>query len=188
VVLKFFYQGSAASFQLTERHAIYLNVRSVYMPPPSFNTILKRFDGSIGRALYDAAAHGRTHILKILFENGVDLNYKCDFCYDLSLLHIAAKMPSNQKALKYLLESGATLFIDDMQNQFGLTPLMVACSNGSASEELAMLLLKFGADAKCKKTSKGSRGYTAYDFLLKIREKEFKPSPEFIEVLRVATF
>ncbi len=154
------------------------------MPPPSFNTILKRFDGSIGRALCDAADYGRAHILKILSENGVDLNYKCDFYYGLSLLHIAAVMPRNKKALKYLLENGATLFIDDMQNEFGKTPLMIACSNGSPSEELTMLLLKFGADAKCKQASKG---YTAYDFLLQVDTKGFEPSPEFLEILRMAT-
>jgi ankyrin repeat protein len=96
-------------------------------------------------------------------------------------------MPRSQKALKYLLENGATLFIDDMQNEFGKTPLMIACSNGRPSEELAMLLLKFGADPKCKKASRGSIGYTAYDFSLQIDTKEFKPSSEFIEVLRVAT-
>lgn len=120
------------------------------MPPPSFNTILKRFDGAIDRALCDAADYGRAHILKILFENGVDLNYKCDFYFGFSLLHIAAKTPRNKKALEYLLENGATLFIDDMQNEFGKTPLMIACSNGSKSEELTMVLLKFGANAKCK--------------------------------------
>lgn len=154
------------------------------MPYPSFNTILKKFDGDIGLALCDAASYGRTHILKIFSENGIDLNYKSDLNYfGYSLLHIAAR-PSNTKALRYLLESGATLFIDDMQNEFCKTPLMIACSNGSKSEAIAMLLLEFGANAKCKQPS---TGYTAYDFLLGVHSKGFEPSPEFIEVLRVAT-
>ena len=71
-----------------------------------------------------------------------------------------------------------------MQNEFGKTPLMIACSNGSKSEELTMVLLKFGANAKCKQAS---TGYTAYDFLLQVDTKGFEPSPEFIEILRVAT-
>jgi len=135
------------------------------MPYPSFNTILNRFDGSIDSALCDAAQHGRAHILKIFFENGIDLNYK-------------------KKALNFLLQNGATLFIDDMQNEFEKTPLMISCSNGSKSEELAMLLLAFGANPKCKQAS---TGYTAYDFLLQVDSKGFIPSSGYIEILRLAT-
>jgi ankyrin repeat protein len=99
-------------------------------------------------------------------------------------LHIAAGLPRNKKALTFLLENGATLFIDDMQNELKQTPLMIACANGKKSEELTMLLLKFGANAKC---TQASTGYNAYDFLLQVKAKGFEPSPDFIEALRVAT-
>jgi len=154
------------------------------MPYPSFNTILNRFDGSIDSALCDAAQHGRAHILKIFFENGIDLNYKSDNLFGFSLLHLSAKTLRCKKALNFLLQNGATLFIDDMQNEFEKTPLMVSCSNGSKSEELAMLLLAFGANPKCKQAS---TGYTAYDFLLQVDSKGFIPSSGYIEILRLAT-
>lgn len=99
-------------------------------------------------------------------------------------MHITEKLPGNQKALKFLLENAATLFIDDMQNELGKTPLKIACCNGGKSEELIMLLLESGANAKCKQDS---IGYNAYDFLLQVKTKGFEPSSKLIEVLRVAT-
>ena len=100
--------------------------------------------------LIDAAKNGKTEEIKLLLENGADVNFSNN--NKSSLLILASRnsnTTSNIETVKLLLENGADV---NLKNINGATPLTVASrnSNNGSNIETVKLLLENGADVNLK--------------------------------------
>ncbi|WP_308150022.1 ankyrin repeat domain-containing protein [Spiroplasma sp. AdecLV25b] len=101
-------------------------------------------------------------VLKLLLNNGVDLNISSDLDNDVSLLHTVVTYKKNN-FIKLLIEKGMN--INSKDNKFGHTPLHTAIVNNN--KEVAEILSTLGANVYIK----DSKGQTP--FYLTQKKKNF---------------
>lgn len=106
-------------------------------------------------ALRSAISGGYFDIVKLLVENGADLEYK------YPILNAAAAGSKN--ILEYLIQKGANV---NVQNENGYTALMNAASHGYIDN--IKVLLKYKADASLK----NKEGHTALDMAKEKKNKD----------------
>lgn len=99
--------------------------------------------------LHEAAHFGNEEAVRVLVDNGADINAR-GYLYE-SPLHTAAlsKFPGTFKVMKYLVERGAFL---DVEDSAGRTPLFAACVNQNLAK--ANLLI----DSNCGLAHKAHDG------------------------------
>jgi ankyrin repeat protein len=106
-----------------------------------------------GSALMAAVSKGYLDIVKLLIENGADLEYKAGNADDQTALTLAAKSGS-RNIMEYLLDKGTKI---NYQDANGETALMIASKNGFA--ECVNVLLNHKPDMSLK----NKQGQTALD-------------------------
>jgi len=121
--------------------------------------------------LLEAAKYGKAQTVKLLIEDGADINAKDK--YGNTPLIIAAR-DDRAEIVKILIENGAEV---NAKNEKGETPLYwVLCNDNT---EIAKFLIEKGADVKAKSCF----GYTPLDFanvdvLNFLKERKKKPKKE----------
>jgi ankyrin repeat protein len=106
-------------------------------------------DGNQVFALHIAAHHGKSEIVALLIENGIDINAKAE--RNWNALHIAADCGQADVA-RLLLASGAD--INAKESGTGATPLMDAAYRGR--DDIVRILLDAGADVNAKRFDGGT--------------------------------
>lgn len=118
----------------------------------SVNSIPKYSDGSGGEsALMAASYNGQFEAVKLLIENGADVNYS-DENVDKDTAIIWDAGQGSRHIVEYLVQKGAKI---DYQNEKGQTALMRAASQGQLDN--VKVLIKYNADTSIK----DKEGHTA---------------------------
>lgn len=127
------------------------------------NAYEKYEDGSRGiTALRLAIVNGRIDFVKLLIENGADIECICDNTDENTSVMTAAYNGSSN-ILKYLIDKGAKL---NTQNINGKTALMLAASNGQYQNVRILI------ENNSKKNIKDNDGKTALDLAKENKHKE----------------
>ena len=104
----------------------------------------------VNKPLPYAAAYGNLEIVKLLIENGADLNGRVAYG-DVAL--IKADEHGNDDVLEYLIRQGADV---NAPNYFGVTPFIGLCGRGRLN--LVQLAIQHGADVNSCFVAKGGEG------------------------------
>lgn len=116
---------------------------------------LELYRGSKEDAFVGAAENSKRDLLEHLLAQGVEINCK-ESRFGATALHRAASRGS-RKTVEFLLDNGAQL---DLLDGNCMTPLMNACSTGKKKgSDVALLLLRRGADAKYVRAEDGMNAY-----------------------------
>ncbi|XP_044764330.1 serine/threonine-protein phosphatase 6 regulatory ankyrin repeat subunit A-like [Coccinella septempunctata] len=111
-------------------------------------------------ALHEAAKTGRVDIIKILLENGADIDAKDEA--EQTPLHWAVRYHNSMDQIKIFVENGANV---NYKDKYGCTPLHILCSKGPAMNiDIFDLLLQKISDPNAKDT----RGSTPIQVLLRL--------------------
>lgn len=131
------------------RLQIFLVVSMILLAGSFINrySILSAFVGSDSTQLHYAVSVNNIRAVKILLENGADVNAK-DYVGTTPLHNAATFNDQNLEIVKILLEYGAEL---DVIDQYGSTPLFRAASSNNF--DTVEILLENGADANGKGTN-----------------------------------
>lgn len=107
-------------------------------------------------ALFTAAAHGHSQVVKFLLKHGANINQGLSFDNDTALHLVALK--GRTKAVSVLLDNGADI---NAKNSDGATPIFIAAANNQI--DTVKILLKYGAEVKLARHD----GETPYSIAIK---------------------
>jgi ankyrin repeat protein len=107
----------------------------------TFNTIQEHIDAFVsnfhcGPPILEAAAKGHTDVIRLLLENGANINQEGKYCQNALII---ASENGQEAAVQMLIEAGACI-----NNEDGVIPIQIASENGHKG--IVEMLIQAGVD------------------------------------------